>query len=188
MLPGLRILFALVVLSFAILIFGFGAIALLRTAHEDFASQPTWQPGWRSPREVAMLPRTDPPAARQETLALLRVDPPASPEPPNQPAAITADPKKDPEAPKADLPVPADTDAQPPAAQSVPPPADETARSAGKQADDQVPANAARTPPEPAPVEANPALPAAAPPGARVGDAATASSTLATDVTPTPDS
>jgi len=34
MLPGFRFLFAAIVLSMSVLIFGFGAAALLRTAHE----------------------------------------------------------------------------------------------------------------------------------------------------------
>jgi hypothetical protein len=76
MLPGFRILFALVVLSVAILIFGFGALALLRTAHENFASQPTWQPTWRTPIEVANASRNDRQGLQSHTLALLRVDPP----------------------------------------------------------------------------------------------------------------
>ncbi len=79
MLPGFRILFALVVLSFAILIFGFGALALLRTAHQNLASQPTWQPAWRTPVEIANAQRDDRPqlSSETQTLALLRVDLPA---------------------------------------------------------------------------------------------------------------
>lgn len=79
MLPGFRILFALVVLSFAILIFGFGALALLRTAHQNLASQPTWQPDWRTPVEIASARHNDREQITNgtQTLALLRVDPPA---------------------------------------------------------------------------------------------------------------
>ena len=79
MLPGFRILFALVVLSFAILIFGFGALALLRTAHQNLASQPTWQPAWRTPVEIASTQHNDREQITNgtQTLALLRVDPPA---------------------------------------------------------------------------------------------------------------
>ena len=43
MLPGFRFLFTAIVLSMSILVFGFGAAALLRTAHEEFASTPTWR-------------------------------------------------------------------------------------------------------------------------------------------------
>lgn len=72
MLPGFRILFALVVLSFAILIFGFGAVALLRTVHQNLASQPAWQP----PLEIANARRNDrqPLPDETQTLAMLRVE------------------------------------------------------------------------------------------------------------------
>jgi hypothetical protein len=78
MLPGIRILFALVVLSFAILVFGFGALALLRSAHQHLASQPAWQQDWRTPVEIANARRDDSQSAAGETLALLRVDPPTA--------------------------------------------------------------------------------------------------------------
>ena len=41
MLPGLRFLFAAIVLSVSLLIFGLGAAALLRAAHQEFASLPS---------------------------------------------------------------------------------------------------------------------------------------------------
>ena len=68
MLPGFRFLFAAVVLSMSILIFGLGAAALLRTAHEEFANLPTR----RVPPEP-VFPR--PNDSLMPTLALLRVDP-----------------------------------------------------------------------------------------------------------------
>ena len=43
MLPGFRFLFAAIVLSMSILVFGLGAAALLRAAHEEFASTPAWR-------------------------------------------------------------------------------------------------------------------------------------------------
>ena len=43
MLPGFRFLFAAIVLSMSILVFGLGAAALLRAAHEEFASTPSWR-------------------------------------------------------------------------------------------------------------------------------------------------
>jgi hypothetical protein len=43
MLPGLRFLFAAIMLSISILVFGLGAAALLRAAHEEFASNPSWR-------------------------------------------------------------------------------------------------------------------------------------------------
>jgi len=43
MLPGFRFLLAAIVLSISVLVFGLGAAALLRAAHEEFASTPTWR-------------------------------------------------------------------------------------------------------------------------------------------------
>lgn len=66
MLPGFRFLFAAIVLSVSVLIFGLGAAALLRAAHEQFASIPQR----RAPPEPVFAQRDEPP-----TLALLRVEP-----------------------------------------------------------------------------------------------------------------
>jgi hypothetical protein len=81
MLPGLRILFVITFLAVSVLIFGLGAAAYLRSAHDDFASAP-----WR-PIETPATARVD---LAPATIALLRV------EPENAPALP---------APKADLPV-----------------------------------------------------------------------------------
>jgi hypothetical protein len=70
MLPGFRFLFAAIVLSMSILVFGLGAAALLRAAHEEFASIPSR----RAPPET-MFRATE--RGLAPTLALLRVDPPA---------------------------------------------------------------------------------------------------------------
>ena len=43
MLPGFRFLLAAIVLSMSVLVFGLGAAALLRAAHEEFASTPAWR-------------------------------------------------------------------------------------------------------------------------------------------------
>src|SRR5262245_30792131 len=99
MLPGIRILFALVVLSCAILVFGFGALALLRTAHQNLASQPAWQQEWRTPAEIANARRDDRPlpSSETQTLALLRVEPPTQSEtPPTQPQVRDAQNDKPP--------------------------------------------------------------------------------------------
>jgi hypothetical protein len=42
MLPGFRFLFTAIVLTMSVLVFGLGAAALLRAAHEQFASNPSW--------------------------------------------------------------------------------------------------------------------------------------------------
>jgi hypothetical protein len=43
MLPGFRFLFVAIVLSMSILVFGLGAAALLRAAHEEFVSASSWR-------------------------------------------------------------------------------------------------------------------------------------------------
>src|ERR1700742_2216602 len=55
MLPGFRFLFAAIVLSTSMLIFGLGAAALLRAAHEEFASIPSR----RAPPETLFAQRDD---------------------------------------------------------------------------------------------------------------------------------
>jgi len=71
MLPGFRFLFAAIVLSMSVLVFGLGAAALLRAAHEQFASIPAR----RAPPEPVFAQQTEAPVP---TLALLRADPPAA--------------------------------------------------------------------------------------------------------------
>ena len=73
MLPGLRFLFAAIVLSMSMLVFGLGATALLRAAHEEFASTPSWH---ASPEPVFAQPAETP----APVLAMLRVEPPAAKE------------------------------------------------------------------------------------------------------------
>src|SRR4051812_44128750 len=80
MLPGFRFLFAAVVLSLSILVFGLGAAALLRAAHEQFASLPSR----RAPAEPIFTRQNDAPLP---TLALLRFDPPAVEKTPDVPPA-----------------------------------------------------------------------------------------------------
>jgi hypothetical protein len=69
MLPGFRFLFAAIVLCFSILVFGLGAAALLRAAHEEFASKPSW----RGTPET-MFGQQD---EARPVLALLQVEPEA---------------------------------------------------------------------------------------------------------------
>jgi hypothetical protein len=70
MLPGFRFLFAAIVLSTSMLIFGLGAAALLRAAHEEFASIPSR----RAPPETLFAQRDD----AAPTLALVRIEPSAA--------------------------------------------------------------------------------------------------------------
>jgi hypothetical protein len=70
MLPGFRFLFAAIVLSISMLIFGLGAAALLRAAHEEFASIPSR----RAPPETLFTQPTD----AGPMLALVRIEPSAA--------------------------------------------------------------------------------------------------------------
>jgi hypothetical protein len=72
MLPGFRFLLAAIVLSMSILIFGLGAAALLRAAHEEFASIPLRH---AAPETIFAQ---QPPEATKPVLALLRIEPPAA--------------------------------------------------------------------------------------------------------------
>ena len=82
MLPGFRFLFTAIVLSMSVLIFGLGAAALLRAAHEEFVNLPSRR---ATPEPMFARLNDDPPP----TLALLRVDPPVAEKPAeNVPAAV----------------------------------------------------------------------------------------------------
>jgi hypothetical protein len=90
MLPGFRFLFGAIVMCMSVLVFGLGATALMRAAHEDFASNPTW----RAPPEPRFAQQDE---ADRTVLAVLSV-PPATTEPAAPKAtdaatgATTADP------------------------------------------------------------------------------------------------
>ncbi|MGM4986775.1 hypothetical protein [Tardiphaga sp. 841_E9_N1_2] len=68
MLPGFRFLFAAVLLTVSLVVFGLGAAALLRSAHQEFATIPTRR---APPTVFAQQPVEAPP-----TLAMLRVEAP----------------------------------------------------------------------------------------------------------------
>jgi hypothetical protein len=67
MLPGFRFLFVSMVLTISVLVFGLGAAALLRAAHEEFATNPSW----RAAPETLF---TQPAEATSPVLTMLRVD------------------------------------------------------------------------------------------------------------------
>ena len=71
MLPGFRFLFAAIVLSMSVLVFGLGAAALLRAAHEEVAGNPSW----RAAPETKFAQPTE---AETPTLAMLRADRPGA--------------------------------------------------------------------------------------------------------------
>jgi hypothetical protein len=95
MLPGLRFLFAAIVLSMSILVFGLGAAALLRTAHEEFASNPSW----RAAPETTFAQPND---ISRPVLTILSVEPPAA-EPKAPETASVAAPAAE-QAPTASMP------------------------------------------------------------------------------------
>ena len=71
MLPDFRFLFAAITMSMSILVFGLGAAALLRAAHEEFASTPAWHP----PQEPVFAQQAE---ANGPVLAMLRIDAPVA--------------------------------------------------------------------------------------------------------------
>ena len=71
MLPGFRFLFAAIVLSMSVLVFGLGATAVLRAAHEQFAESGSWRPA----PEASVAQQSE---IAKPVLALLRVDPQAA--------------------------------------------------------------------------------------------------------------
>ena len=87
MLPGFKILIATIVLSVSVLIFGLGAAALLRSAHDEFVSIPSW----RAAQQPMMAPALDSrrldtasldssrPDTTRPTLSLLRAEPIVTP-------------------------------------------------------------------------------------------------------------
>ena len=99
MLPGFRFLFAAIVLSMSILVFGLGAAALLRAAHEQFASNPSWHAAAEASfahqaeatRPVLAMLRVEPPHAEQASDHVPAVNVPAIPAPAEQ-AAIAPPP------------------------------------------------------------------------------------------------
>src|SRR4051794_19675365 len=97
MLPGFRFLFAAIVLSMSVLVFGLGAAALLRTAHEQFVSIPSR----RAPPEPVFARASEPP---MPTPALLRFEPPLAEKAPDTIAATVV---AEPDAPAAFAPDPA---------------------------------------------------------------------------------
>jgi hypothetical protein len=95
MLPGFRFLFAAIMLLLSILIFGLGAAALLRAAHEEFASNPSWHATPETtfaqqadaPRRQAARPEAARPDATRPVLAMLRMDAPVDEKSPDVPLA-----------------------------------------------------------------------------------------------------
>ncbi|MEY9123025.1 hypothetical protein [Bradyrhizobium yuanmingense] len=117
MLPGFRFLFAAILLSTSILVFGLGAAALLRATHQQYVNNPGWRNG---PQEQVFAQAPEP---AQPVLAVLRAEPEPAAEPtpslrdqvptialplsePEQVAALTTETDVQPEAapPMAEVP------------------------------------------------------------------------------------
>ncbi len=112
MLPGLRFLFAAIMLSVSLLVFGLGAAALFRAAHQAFASNPSW----RGAADLTFVQKGE---AAAPVLATLRVDPPRLDKPQSDFAVIPqaappAEPETlEPEAAPGQLTTPNRADARP---------------------------------------------------------------------------
>src|SRR5579872_758058 len=200
MLPGFRFLFAAIMLSLSLLIFGLGAAALFRAAHESFASNSTW-------RATPDVPFAQRPETTLPVLATLRVERMTEKAPdtakvaaaPAEPAPAISEPMtsdqvaalQPAEAPVTEIARPADTPAPAPAAENPPAPeaapaapaaTDETTTSEIKTA--AVTASDAVSVNEPATAEAGPvadAAPAAPAPAKAAPVAATEAPTSATE-------
>src|SRR5260370_38989282 len=103
MLPGFRCLVAAIVLSVSMLVFGLGAAALLRAAHEEVASNPSW----RAAPETRFA---QPSEAAGPVLAMLRADPPDA----EQKASDNVPPVAAPAEPATTVPAPTEPTASAP--------------------------------------------------------------------------
>lgn len=92
MLPGFRFLFAAILLSTSILVFGLGAAALLRATHQQYVSNP----GWRNGPQEQVFAQVPEPA--QPVLAVMRAEP-------DEPAAAAPEPSLRDRVPTIALPV-----------------------------------------------------------------------------------
>jgi hypothetical protein len=139
MLPGFRFLFAAILLSTSILVFGLGVAALLRATHEQYVSNPSWRNG---PQEKVFAQVSEP---AQPVLAALRAEPEAAAEPtpslrdrvptiglpanePEQVAALTTEPDVPPQVPEAAPPVAEPVQAEATTEAIAPAPADTLTR------------------------------------------------------------
>jgi hypothetical protein len=184
-------------LSMSLLIFGLGAAALLRAAHESFASNSSWRAAPEVP--FAQHPETTP-----AVLATLRVEPTATERTNEVPRMIAADPQPSPnesasseqiaaleptETPAAETAKPADAPVSMEAVENPPVPEAapvEVASSAGEATtatDTRKPAAASDTAPvdsEPAAVQAEPTTSGAVATTAIAPEASTAAMKIAT--------
>jgi hypothetical protein len=178
MLPGFRFLFTAIVLSMSILVFGLGAAALLRAAHETFASTPSLH----AQPETNFAQQGE---ASRPVLSMLRVDAAVTEKAPdNAPAAEAAPAITVPVATGSTPPEPAATTAMPAEPERIAAlqPADSSAAATAKP-DTQV----AENPPQDqaAPAQDATAAPQAAAPAA-ADETRVAATTAATEQAPPP--
>ena len=171
MLPGFRFLFAATFFSMSILVFGLGAAALLRAAHEQFASNPSWHAApeatyaqqVETTRPVLAMLRVEPPAAEQMAPGNApAIDPPAIPAPDEQDVTSAAAALTPPAAAKSDMPAaenPAPSRVA--AAPNDPPTADAAKAAAPASLSEANVASTAQAATEPVPPTANEVIPAA---------------------------
>ena len=171
MLPGFRFLFAATVLSVSILVFGVGAAALLRAAHEEFAVNPSWRAG---PQEPVLARNAE---TREAVLAALRVEPQIAPPNPSE------TPPTEPEAAAAPVAAPAsDTEQPPPKPEAATPPTTEPVETATASPSRQPDESASESAPKTEPAASEPAPQDAVAPAAAESAPAEADVTASTDV------
>jgi hypothetical protein len=207
MLPGFRFLLAATFLSMSILVFGLGAAALLRAAHEQFATNPSWH----AAPEATFVQQVEP---ARPVLAMLRVGTPATEQkatgnipgtnvpaipapaeqtatapPPAEPekiAALRPEPPALPAAAKSDMPVsesPAPSQAA--AAPGDVPVSDATRIATAASGSEAEVASTDRAAPEPVLPPANEAVPAATGVEAASSPPASAPASPQADIAPT---
>ena len=188
MLPGFRFLLAAITLSISMLVFGLGAAALLRAAHEQFASNPSWH----AAPEATFAQQAEP---APPVLALLHAEPaPVELKTPDNVAVLNPPPTTPPVEQAAKVATAAAAAAISPAApeQAAVAPASSEPEKIAALKPEQTPTSDPTTPAKPAVADdPSPSLPTAAQNGAS-GSAAnatasgTASSSSQSDNTPAP--
>lgn len=174
MLPGVRFLFAAILISTSLLVFALGAAALLRATHEQFVSNPSWRTG---PQEQVFAQAPEP---VRPVLAVLRVEPMAPEAEPSvrdqiptiampvtdaaseQPAALAPDAAiaavearpSEPAHPEATAVSPAETPAAPAAAETIGQVSETTASDTKVETTETTSAATATAASEPQPTEA----------------------------------
>jgi hypothetical protein len=164
MLPGFRFLFTAIMLSMSILVFGLGAAALLRAAHEEFASNPTW----RAPPETMFAQQAE---AAAPALAMLQIEPPAAAQKatddiPAIAATIEAETLKEssvPEAAKSETPVPQSPAQSEATSAQADAPADDTTKITAPDTETRIASSEQAPPPQILPPVSETASVAAAP-------------------------